>query len=175
MAVWVFTSHAILFGFFRIAVVLTRISLATADGRHVRSIDILAGQTVPGDLGKPRMVLDIIGAAMEVSQALGQISRDKLRQQIDGVWVQVGRVFYPTTQDILVDLDRGATVPERRETTQHLKDQDTQGPPVNRLVVALGGNHLRGEIIGCTTKGPCDVRHLFGKTEIGDLQMAVSV
>jgi hypothetical protein len=47
--------------------------------------------------------------------------------------------------------------------------------PVNRLVIALGGNHFRGKIVGRTAKGPSDIGHLLGKTEISNFQVAMTV
>jgi hypothetical protein len=47
--------------------------------------------------------------------------------------------------------------------------------PVDRLVVALGGDDLRREVVRGTAEGPCDVRHLLGKAKIGDLEVTVAV
>ena len=66
---------------------------------------------------------------MQVTQALGEIRSDKLRKEINGVRMQVRRVFYPSAENILIDLNWGATVPERRKSAQHLKNQNSQRPP----------------------------------------------
>jgi hypothetical protein len=47
--------------------------------------------------------------------------------------------------------------------------------PINTLIVALGANNLRSEVIGRTAKSPGNVRNLLGKSKISNLEMAVSV
>ena len=47
--------------------------------------------------------------------------------------------------------------------------------PVDRFVVALGGNDLGRQVVRGAAKGPCDVRHLLGKAKVGDLEVAVAV
>jgi hypothetical protein len=47
--------------------------------------------------------------------------------------------------------------------------------PIDTLVVALGANNLRSEVIGRTAKSPGDVRNLLGKSKIGNLEMPMSV
>jgi len=50
-----------------------------------------------------------------------------------------------------------------------------QNLPIDALVVALGANNLGSEVIGRTTKSPGNVRNLFGKPKIGNLEMSMSV
>lgn len=47
--------------------------------------------------------------------------------------------------------------------------------PVDRLVVALGGDDLGRKVVRGAAEGPCDVRHLLGEAKIGDLEVAVAV
>jgi len=47
--------------------------------------------------------------------------------------------------------------------------------PINRLVVTLGRNNFGCQVIGSTAKSPSDVGNFFGETEIGNLEMSVSV
>jgi hypothetical protein len=47
--------------------------------------------------------------------------------------------------------------------------------PIDTLVVTLGANNLRREVIGRTTQSPSDVRDLLGKSKIGNLEMPMSV
>jgi hypothetical protein len=68
------------------------------------------------------MVLDITGATVQVAEALGEVGCDQLREQIDCVGVQVWRILDFAPQDILVDFDWRAAVPEGSESTQHFKD-----------------------------------------------------
>lgn len=47
--------------------------------------------------------------------------------------------------------------------------------PVNRLVIAFGRYHLRGQIVRGSAQGPSDIGHLLGKAEICDLQMTMAI
>jgi hypothetical protein len=47
--------------------------------------------------------------------------------------------------------------------------------PIDRLVVTFGGHHFWSQIVWCATKSPGDIWDLLRKTEIGNLDMAVSV
>jgi len=47
--------------------------------------------------------------------------------------------------------------------------------PVHGFVVTFRGYHFWGKVIGCTTKRPGNIWHVFGKAEIRNLDMAVSV
>lgn len=101
-----------------------------------------------------------------------------------------------TFQDVFVDLERGARIPEWGETTQHFEDQDTQRPPdergvskrhhhskapkkpkvekadnspINTLIVPLRTDHLWRKVIRRSAQGPGDIRHLLCEAEVGDL------
>jgi hypothetical protein len=50
-----------------------------------------------------------------------------------------------------------------------------ENPPIDALVVALGTNNLRREVIRRTTKSPGDVRNLLGESKISNLEMPMSV
>lgn len=75
------------------------------------------------------MLLDIIRAAVQVTQTLGQVCGDQLRKEVNGIGVQVWRILDFSAEDVLVDLDRRAAVPERRKPAQHFENQNTQRPP----------------------------------------------
>lgn len=78
------------------------------------------------------MILDIGRTAVQVTQSFGQVVRDQLNQEILCIVVNVRRVLDSSLEDILVDLNGRATVPEWRETAQHFEDQDTKRPPGRR-------------------------------------------
>ena len=50
-----------------------------------------------------------------------------------------------------------------------------ENSPIDALVVALGTNNLRSEVIGRTAKSPGNVRNLLGKSKISNLEMSMSV
>jgi hypothetical protein len=115
-----------LFSLLGIPIVLTGITLTSADRRNIRSINVLSCKTIPGDLREPRVVLHIFGTSMKVAQSLGQIRCDELREQVDGVRVKVGWVLDTTPENVLVDLDGRATVPEGCEAAQHFEDKNSK-------------------------------------------------
>jgi len=124
-------AHAsICFSLFWVLVKQTGITLATLDWRHIRSIYILLCQSLPGDLGEPRVLHDILAATVQVTKTLGQVVGDEFAQQILSVWVDVGRVLDSAAKDVFVNLEGTARVPEWCETTQHFEDEDTERPPV---------------------------------------------
>ena len=47
--------------------------------------------------------------------------------------------------------------------------------PIDRFVVALRCHDFRRKIVRSTAKRPCDIWHVFGEAEIGDLDMAMSI
>jgi hypothetical protein len=58
-------------------------------------------------------------------------------------------------------------------TRLHLWSQANS--PINRLVVALGSNHLGRQVIGGSAERPCNVGHLFCEAKVGNLQMPMAV
>jgi hypothetical protein len=115
-----------LFSLLGIPIVLTGITLTSADRGYIRSINVLSCKAIPGDFREPRVVLHILGTSMKVAQSLGQVRCDELREQVDGVRVKVGRVLDTTPENVLIDLDGRATVPEGCEAAQHFKDKNSK-------------------------------------------------
>jgi hypothetical protein len=58
---------------------------------------------------------------------------------------------------------------------RHAKDRDGKNSPIDRLVVTLGRDNLGSQVIWSTAESPSNVGNFFGETEIGNLEMAVSV
>ena len=79
-----------------------------------------------------------------------------------------------TKQDVLVGL-HGSLVVERRVSSQHFVNEDSQRPPVNTFVVGLCGDDLGSNVVRSTTKRPGDIRDLFGETEIRNFDVAIFV
>ena len=98
-------------------------------GGYIRRINVLSCQTLPGDFSKPWVLHDVFAAAVQVSQSLSKVVGDELGQEILSVWMDIWRELDSTTQNVLVDLQGTARIPERRETTQHLEYQDAKRPP----------------------------------------------
>ena len=71
-----------------------------------------------------------------VSKTFCSVLDKKLLNEIFGYGVHVSRPVYFAAEDLLVDAE-GVVVEEGRVAGQHLVHEDTQRPPVHRLVVAL--------------------------------------
>ena len=116
----------ILLSLFRVLVEQASITNAALDRRHIRRIDVFLGQTLPSDLGKPRMVHDIATATVQVAQTLRQIMCDELREQVLRVRVDVRRVLDAAFEDVLVNLQWRTSIPEGCESAKHFEDQNTE-------------------------------------------------
>jgi len=79
------------------------------------------------------MVHDIAAATVQVTQTLGQVVCDEFGEQVLRVRVNVRWVLDTTLEDVFVDLQWRASVPEGRETAKHLKDENAERPPVWEL------------------------------------------
>jgi hypothetical protein len=125
----VITSLTVCLRLLWILIELAAVAHAGAHRRHVGRVNVLLLQPVPRDLGEPRVVHDVLAAAVEVAEALGQVGGDELLQQVVGVRVDVWRVLDPRLEDVFVDLHGRAAVPEGREAAQHFEDEDAERPP----------------------------------------------
>lgn len=110
----------------RILIELAGVAHAGSDGGHVWRVNVLLLQSVPRDFCEPRVVHDVLAAAVEVAQALGQVRGDELLEQVVRIGVDVGRVLDPRLEDVLVNLHRRAAVPEGGEAAEHFKDEDAE-------------------------------------------------
>ena len=68
-------------------------------------------------------------ASVQVTQPLREVVRDELAEQVLRVRVDVGRVLDAAFEDVFVDFERRARVPEGGEAAEHLEDEDAKGPP----------------------------------------------
>lgn len=75
-------------------------------------------------------------------------------------------------EDILVD-DQRIIIGEGINPSDHFVDEYAQGPPVNRLAVALVLQDLRSEVFGGATEGESAVLDDFGETEVRQLEVPV--
>ena len=82
------------------------------------------------------MLLDILCAGLHVAKPLSSIVHEQPLDQVLGSLLHVLRPLQLASEDLLVDAER-VVVEEGRVAGQHLVDQDTKGPPVNRFGVAL--------------------------------------
>lgn len=114
---------------------------------------------------------NIFSSILHVAQPLGPVGHEELLDQILRHGVNVTGPVYLAAEDLLVDPE-GIVVKERRVAGQHLVDEDAEGPPVHRLVVALRLDDLGRQVLRGPAQGPGPVSYPLGKPEICDLQMS---
>ena len=71
-----------------------------------------------------------------------------------------------------------ASVHEGRDAREQLVDDDTHRPPVGRRRVALSGEHLGRQVLGCAAAGVARAlarAELLAQAEIDELEVAVLV
>ena len=72
------------------------------------------------------MVHNVLAAAVQVAQSLGEVGCDELLQQVVGVRVDVRWVLDSRLEDVFVDLHGGATIPEGSEAAEHFEDENAK-------------------------------------------------
>merc|ERR1719174_3642880 len=101
----------------------------------------------------------------------------RLHQFLDEVAsldVEVSGELELARQDLLINTKR-VLIRERRIPGKYLEDQDTKRPPVISLTVAFGSNHLRRNVLRCTTDSIRLVFHDLSKTEICELHVPLRI
>ena len=117
------------------------------------------------------MSFNIFSSILHVAQSLGTVRHEELLDQILRHRVNMTGPVYLAAQDLLVNPE-WIVVKEGRIAGQHLVYEDAQGPPVHRLVVALGLDDLWSEVLRGPAQCPGPVCDPLGKPEICDLQMS---
>ena len=122
---------------------------------------------------EPRVAADVLRAVPKGAQPPRQIGREQLGDQVARLARHVPRVVDLAREDVLVERHAVLRV-ERRVSDEHLVDEDTARPPVDRLAVSLVEDDLRREVLGSTAQRPClDGRvDPLGKAEISHLHVA---
>ena len=111
-----------------------------------------------GTVNRP-VSFNIFSSILHVAQPLGPVGHEELLDQILRHGVNVTGPVYLPAEDLLVDPE-GIVVKERRVAGQHLIDEDAEGPPVHRLVVALRLDDLGRQVLRGPAQGPGPVCHL---------------
>ena len=88
------------------------------------------------DATEPFVLLDLISSVVLVSQSQLTVSAQERLHKVSGLGLNVGRELIVSIHDLLVDAERVVII-EGWVASKHLKNKDTQGPPVYVLVVAF--------------------------------------
>lgn len=118
---------------------------AEKDERTTRTHpDLLARERLPIDALEPGVVLDVLRAALEVAEPLGEVVGEEAPDEVLGERVDVPRHAVPPGEDLLVDLER-VVGEEGRVPGEELEQEDAERPPVGGGAVARCGDLRRGE------------------------------
>merc|ERR1719491_2758369 len=135
---------------------------------------VLVVERRPVEPPVPLVLLDVLGAVLQVAYALRSVRREQLAHQVARMRLEVTRELELALQDLLVDTE-GVLVVKRRVPGQHLVDEDAQCPPIDALAVAFALDDLGREVLGRAAEGPRPVLYLLGEAKIGDLEVAGEV
>jgi hypothetical protein len=109
-----------------ILIELASVTDASSDRGHVGRVNVLLLQPVPRNLREPRMVHNVLAAAMEIAKSFSKIRGNELLQEVMRIGVDVGRVFDARFEDVFVDLHGRATIPEGCEAAEHFENEYTK-------------------------------------------------
>ena len=105
------------------------------------------------------MALDVVGAALEVTEPLREVGGEQLLDQVLRMPVKVPREFQLPLENLLVDAERVFVV-KGRVAREHLVAEHTKRPPVHGLAVPLRENDLWREVLWRAAERPRAVLHL---------------
>ena len=117
-----------------------------------RRCDAFVEGVFPAHWPKPFVTLDVGRPSLHASEPLGAVRYEQLlhkilRSRLDLPWAEKTSVNY-----LLVYYHRVVVlVIKRWIATEHLVDQNTKSPPVNRRPVTLGLNNFRGQVFRSAT------------------------
>ena len=123
---------------------------------HVRWRDLFSNKLFNVQVGEPRMCQNLIDAIS--TETLGAVLVKQLNNQVLSFWADrdamahwVGEAHGTlTNQEIHSVL---VTVEEWWDANDHLEDEDTKSPPIDREVMAVSNEHLGGEVLGSSAEG----------------------
>mmetsp|Transcript_7297 Transcript_7297/g.8755 ORF Transcript_7297/g.8755 Transcript_7297/m.8755 type:complete len:303 (+) Transcript_7297:131-1039(+) len=149
--------------------VLRRI-IIRVDVRNNESLHVLVVERRPVEAPIPLVLLNVLSSIFKIADPLCSVCSQKFADQVARVGFKMAWTVVLAGQDLLVD-SKGALVIEWRIPCEHLIDNDTQSPPVYRLIVALALDDLRRKVLGSSTQCPSFVRYLLREPKVSDLQV----
>mmetsp|Transcript_8424 Transcript_8424/g.21282 ORF Transcript_8424/g.21282 Transcript_8424/m.21282 type:complete len:302 (-) Transcript_8424:847-1752(-) len=154
---------------------LTGVHLAL-NRRFERWVDFTCLQFLPIDASEECMRLDIGRSGGTRAETLFGITCEQAFEETLRWFRQIGRKPQLTVENLLVH-DVDVLTVERRQTGEHLIDQRSQTPPVDRTAVSLTLEHLGGKVLGRTAKGVCALitGDFLAETKVGDTDVATRI
>lgn len=106
-----------------------------ADHRHVRRRHAPVERRAPVLVTEPPVLLDVPNAVRQVPVPPGHIHLEDVPQQVDHVAREAQRTAVRAGHDVTEQL-AGVTIDERRTVSQHLVQENTERPIVDRFSVS---------------------------------------
>lgn len=120
------------------------------------------------------MRLDVGDAVLEGAEAPCVVRDEQALDQVAGAGVEPVGELELALEDLLVRAE-GGLVEEGRVAGDEFVQQDAHRPPVHRLAVALGLDHLRREVLRGAAQREGALGDLLREAEVGDLDVALAV
>ena len=116
------------------------------------------------------MILDILSPTLHAPQPLGPVLDQQLLDQVLGFFIHMSLPLNLPCQNLLIN-HKMILIKERRISSKHLVDEDAECPPVHGLVVTLGLDDLRCQVLWCAAQGPRSVRNFLGESKVSSSEV----
>mmetsp|Transcript_120734 Transcript_120734/g.225665 ORF Transcript_120734/g.225665 Transcript_120734/m.225665 type:complete len:213 (-) Transcript_120734:2135-2773(-) len=117
-----------------------------------RHLDLLQSSPIILHAPKPLVLLDVGNTTGSHGESLAGLLLEKCLDKVSSFSLALLRQSHPldAAQGVLKDLHWGGSS-EGWIARQELKHHNAKSPPINCMVVSTTRNHLRCEIVGCST------------------------
>mmetsp|Transcript_26143 Transcript_26143/g.52560 ORF Transcript_26143/g.52560 Transcript_26143/m.52560 type:complete len:233 (+) Transcript_26143:674-1372(+) len=142
------------------------------------SSNLLLQELLSADSFKPGMFTNIHVTTCKASETVGLTTNDKTLDQVfsaivdDATFGEGVLCLYNAFEE--ADLINSISH-ERSASTKHFVNEHSECPVINTLVMTLGENNLWSEVLGCSAKSVCLIRHHLGEAQIYKYAVTVRV
>ena len=146
------------------------------DVRHPRCWQFTIVELLKVKTLEPRMFTNVVMCATQASKAGCLSASQELLEQVLGLRIDLWGTRIIDHDDALeqANLIRSREV-KRRASDKHFKNEDTKRPVVDALVVTLGHDDLRGQILWSTAQSVGFVDHHLCETQIDHNTVALII
>ena len=138
----------------------------------MRSSNAFLEKHLLGDGREEAMVLNVRNSTDEVTITLREIPSKEMLDETLKLRVETFRVARLGVNDLLVDI-HWIIIDEWSVSSMHLVDQNTKGPPIDRLAVTLVEQDFRRDVLGSSTNSVGTLSDYLGETVIDKFEVAI--
>ena len=136
------------------------------------SSDAFLEKHLLGDGREEAMVLNVRNSSDKVTITLREISSKEMLDETLKLRVETFRVARLGVNDLLVDI-HWIIIDEWGVSSMHLVDQNTKGPPIDRLAVTLVEQDFRRDVLGSSANSVGTLSDYLGETVIDKFEVAI--